>query len=65
MTPFLAALSRAEKAFDKVSVFRADLKLSIKFLTFVLVALFPAAFLLSDRNFFIADLVIGMGLFYH
>ena len=64
-TPFFAALSNIEKAFDKASVERADLKASIAVFVFVLVDLLNPAFFSSDRSFFIADLVIGMAPFYH
>ena len=59
-TPFLAALSTAEKALAKVSAERAFRKESIAVFAFVLVALLNPAFFTSDRSFFIADFVIGM-----
>ncbi len=64
-TPFLAALSTAEKALLKDSKDNKDLKLSIAVLAFVLVALLKMAFFLSDLSFLIADLVIGIASFYH
>jgi len=65
ITPFLAALSTAEKALLRESRVRRLLKLSIADLAFVLVALLKVAFLLSALSFLIADLVIGIPLFYH
>ena len=64
-TPFLAALSTAENTFAKFSSEIAFLKASIADFVFVLVDLLNPDFFSSDRCFFIADLVIGMGLFYH
>lgn len=60
ITPFLAALSTMEKAFDSVSEDNAFLKASIAVFAFVLVDLLNPAFFASDLNFFIADFVIGM-----
>lgn len=60
MTPFLAALSIMEKAKDRPSLVGLALRLSTADLALVLVALLNRAFFLSDLNFFIADLVIGM-----
>jgi len=65
MTPFLAALSTAEKALLRDSKESSSLKLSIAVLALVLVALLKMAFFLSALSFLIADLVIGMRLFYH
>lgn len=59
-TPFLAALSTIEKAFESVSTERAALKASIADFAFVLEDLLHSAFFWSDLCFFIADLVIGM-----
>lgn len=59
-TPFLAALSTIENAFERVSAERVALKASIADFAFVLEALLKPAFFRSARCFFIADLVIGM-----
>lgn len=59
-TPFLAALSTAEKALLSESRLRSDLKLSMALFALVLVALLKVAFFLSDLSFFIADLVNGI-----
>lgn len=61
ITPFLAALSTIEKALERLSADNAFLKASIAVLALVLEDLLKTAFFLSDLNFFIADLVIGMG----
>lgn len=60
MTPFFAALSIMEKAIERVSLVGLTLKASTADLDLVLVALLNKAFFLSDLNFLIADLVIGM-----
>ncbi len=60
MTPFLAALSTIENALERFSEVNAFLKASIADLAFVFEDLLKTAFFLSDRSFFIADLVIGM-----
>lgn len=64
-TPFLAALSTAEKAKLRDSRDKRDLKLSMAVFAFVFVARLTAAFFLSDLSFLIADFVIGMAPFYH
>jgi len=64
ITPFLAALSIIEKALAKVTPVGSALTASIADLVLVFVDLLYKAFFLSDLSFFIADLVIGMRLFY-
>jgi len=65
MTPFLAARSTAEKALLRATPESNFLNSSTADLAFVLVDLLNAAFFLSALSFLIADLVIGMRLFYH
>lgn len=60
MTPFFAALSIAEKALLKDSPVSKFRKASMAVFALVFVALLYAAFFLSERNFFIADFVMGM-----
>lgn len=60
ITPFLAALSTAEKALPRDSRESNSLKLSMADLALVFVALLKIVFFLSALSFLIADLVIGM-----
>lgn len=65
ITPFLAARSTAEKALLRDADDNDFLNSSTAVLAFVLVALLNVAFFLSALSFLIADLIIGMSLFYH
>jgi len=64
ITPFFTALSTIENALARLSPVSVDMNKSTAVLAFVFTALLKVVFFLSALNFFLADFVTGMRLFY-